>query len=76
MAAGGAKFVNQGAYDRKVAVSLTIAGIFGVFLAAFVVKSLPLLILKWVVLFIVLYTSGWMFLSAFQKESEPKIMSV
>jgi uncharacterized membrane protein YfcA len=73
MAAGGARFVKQGAYDRKVAISLTIAGIFGVFLAAFVVKSLPLLILKWVVLCIVLYTSGWMFLSTAQREHDSKV---
>jgi len=73
MASGGAQFVKKGAYDRKVSISLTIAGIMGVFLAAFVVKSLPLLILKWVVLCIVLYTSGWMFLSATRKEPESKI---
>lgn len=76
MAAGGARFVKQGAYDRKVAFSLTIAGVIGVFLAAYVVKSLPLLILKWVVLCVVLYTSGWMFLSASRKEPESKIVIV
>jgi uncharacterized membrane protein YfcA len=76
MAAGGARFVKQNAYDRKVSFSLTIAGVIGVFLAAYVVKSLPLVILKWVVLCVVLYTSGWMFLSATQKESESKIISV
>jgi len=76
MAAGGARFVKQGAYDRKVAFSLTIAGIFGVFLAAYVIKSLPLLVLKWVVLCIVLYTSGWMFLSATRKERESKIKEI
>jgi uncharacterized membrane protein YfcA len=76
MAAGGVRFVKQNAYDRKVSFSLTIAGVIGVFLAAYVVKSLPLVILKWVVLCVVLYTSGWMFLSATQKESESKIISV
>jgi uncharacterized membrane protein YfcA len=76
MAAGGAKFVKQGAYDRKVAFSLTIAGVIGVFIAAFVVKSLPLLILKWVVLCVVLYTSGYMFLAATREESKVKIKVV
>lgn len=76
MAAGGARFVKQGAYDRKVAISLSIAGIIGVFLAAYVVKSLPLLILRWVVLCVVLYTSGWMFLSATRKEPESKIQII
>lgn len=76
MAAGGARFVKQGAYDRKVAISLSIAGVIGVFLAAYVVKSLPLLILRWVVLCVVLYTSGWMFLSATRKEPESKILII
>ena len=73
MTARGAMFVKQNAYDRKVSFSLTIAGVIGVFLAAYVVKSLPLLILRWVVLFVVLYTSGWMFRSAFRKEPESKL---
>jgi uncharacterized membrane protein YfcA len=67
MAAGGARFVKENAYDRKAAISLTIAGIIGVFLAAYVVKSLPLNVLKWVVCGVVLYTSVWMFISARQK---------
>lgn len=73
MAAGGARFVKQGAYDRKVAFSLTLAGVLGVVLAAYVVKSLPLHVLKGVVLVIVLYTSAWMFRSASRKEPDVKI---
>jgi len=49
-----------------LAVALTLFGIFGVFLAAFVVKSLPLTVMKWVVLGVVLYTSMMMFISAHQ----------
>ncbi|WP_375585783.1 TSUP family transporter [Cyclobacterium xiamenense] len=73
MVAGGTQFVKKGAYDRKVSFSLSIAGILGVFLAAFVVKSLPLLVLKWVVLCVILYTCAWMFLSAGRKKTELKI---
>lgn len=64
MAAGGAKFVKENAYDRKTALSLTVAGIAGVFLAAYVIKSLPLEVLKWIVCGVVFYTSISMFLSA------------
>lgn len=71
MAAGSARFVKENAYDPKAAVSLTVFGILGVFLAAFVVKSLPLLAMKWIVLGVVLYTSIWMFLSSRQKEAPP-----
>lgn len=67
MAAGSTRFVKENAYDRKAATALTIAGVMGVFLAAFIVKSLPLTVLKWVVCGIVLYTSVWMFMSARRK---------
>ena len=70
MAAGGSRFVKEKAYDYKVAIALTIAGFFGVLLAAYVVKSLPLTVLKWVVFIVVLYTSIWMFISASKKNSE------
>jgi uncharacterized membrane protein YfcA len=71
MAAGGARFVKEKAYDTKAAISLTISGIAGVLLAAYVVKSLPLNVLKGVVCFVVLYTSVWMFVSAARKEKGP-----
>jgi len=68
MAAGSARFVKEGAVDRKAALALTLAGVLGVFVAAYIVKSLPLMVLKWVVMGVVLYTSLWMFLSARRKD--------
>lgn len=68
MAAGSTRFIKENAYDQKAAISLTIAGVMGVFLAAFIVKSLPLTFLKWMVCGIVFYTAVWMFISARQKE--------
>jgi uncharacterized membrane protein YfcA len=64
MAAGSARFVKEKAYDPKAAIALTLSGIFGVFVAAYIIKSLPLTALKWVVMGVVLYTSVWMFISA------------
>jgi len=64
MVACSSRFVKERAYDRKAAIAVTIFGVLGVFLAAFVVKSLPLTVLKWVVAGVVLYTSMWMFISA------------
>jgi len=72
MAAGSARFVKENAYDRKAALALTAAGVLGVFLAAFIVKSLPLTFLKWMVCAIVLYTAAWMFISAAKKQSGAK----
>ncbi len=68
MAAGGFRFIKESAYDRKTSIALSIAGVVGVFLAAYVVKSLPLVALKWVVFGVVMYTSIWMFRSAIKKE--------
>jgi uncharacterized membrane protein YfcA len=64
MTAGSARFVKEKAYDPKAAFALTLFGILGVLLAAYVVRSLPLDVMKWVVLGVVLYTSAVMFLSA------------
>jgi uncharacterized membrane protein YfcA len=57
MVAGSSRFITENAYDRKTALALTIAGIAGVFIAAYVVKSLPLVTLKWIVCVVVFYTS-------------------
>ncbi len=67
MAAGGTRFVKENAYDRKAAISLTIAGVVAVFIAAYIVKSLPIGILKWVVFGVVIYTSISMFISSQSK---------
>jgi uncharacterized membrane protein YfcA len=70
MVAGSIRFVKDCACDRKASIALTTAGIVGVFLAAYVVKSLPLTVLKWVVVGVVLYTSMWMFVSARRSRRE------
>jgi uncharacterized membrane protein YfcA len=64
MAAGSARFVKEKAYDPKAAIALTLSGILGVVVAAYIIKSLPLTALKWVVMGVVLYTAVWMFISA------------
>jgi len=63
MPAASVKFVKEGAYDRKASMGITIGGIIGVFIAAYIVKSLPLDILKWLVIVVILYTSAMMFKS-------------
>ncbi len=70
MAAGGFRFIKENAYDRKTAIALSVAGLAGVFLAAYVIKSLPLTVLKGIVGGVVLYTSIWMFRCAMKKEPE------
>lgn len=64
MPAAAAKFVKEGAYDRKASMAVTIFGTIGVFIAAYIVKELPLNILKWLVIVVIIYTSAMMFKSA------------
>ncbi|MCL6258101.1 sulfite exporter TauE/SafE family protein [Aquiflexum sp. TKW24L] len=51
------RFIREGAYNRKAAVAMAIPGILAVLIAAFIVKSLPLDILRWLVIVVILYTS-------------------
>lgn len=62
----GIRFVKTGRFDGTAALAMTLAGIPGVLLAAYVVKSLPLDVLRWMVVGVVTYASMLM-LSAARK---------
>ena len=66
MPPASAKFIKEGAYNRKASVSMAIPGIIAVLIAAFLVKSLPLNTLRWVVIVVIIYTSLIMFKSAYK----------
>jgi len=68
----GFKFVKEKAYHPKAAFGLTAAGVFGVLIAFFIVKSLPLTILKWVIVAVIVYTSITMFRSITKGKAEVK----
>lgn len=57
MPVGSYRFIRRGRYNAKAAVGLTIGGIPGILLAAYVVRSLPLGAVRWLVVFVVLYTA-------------------
>lgn len=58
-------FVRQRRYSVKSALGLTVGGIPGVLLAAFLVKSLPLGAVRWLVICAVIYTAIMMLRSAY-----------
>ena len=62
------RFIREKAYNRKAAIAMAIPGIIAVGLAAFIVKSLPLDVLRWVVIGVILYTSGVMLHAGFTKK--------
>ncbi|ABS34226.1 anion permease [Clostridium botulinum] len=64
MPAASLKFIKEGAYDRKASMAITVFGLVGVFIAYYLVKSLPLNILTWLVIVVIIYTSAMMFKSA------------
>ncbi|HVS96733.1 MAG TPA: sulfite exporter TauE/SafE family protein [Puia sp.] len=66
MPAASAKFIREGAYNRKASVSMAVSGTVAVLIAALVVKSLDLDLLRWVVLAVVIVTSMVMLRAAFK----------
>jgi len=62
------KFIRSGAYNKKAALAVAIPSIIAVLIAAFIVKTLPLDALRWIVLVVILYTSVTMFLSAIKNK--------
>jgi uncharacterized membrane protein YfcA len=64
MPIGGARFIRVNRYSLRSALGLTLGGIPGVLAAAFLVKSLPIVWLRWLVTFVVLYAAVLMLHSA------------
>lgn len=69
MPVAGLKFIREGAYNRRASVAISLTGIAGVLIAAFIVKSLPMEYLRWLVVLVVIYTSVIMLRSALRNSS-------
>ena len=65
MPVASSRFVLSGKYSPAVALGLTLGGVLGVPLAAFVVKSLPLTALRWLVIVVIFYAAVRMLRSAY-----------
>jgi len=68
MPVAGARFLREGRYHLSASVGLTLGGVPALLIAAYLVKSLPLTAVRWVVLFVVLFT-GMMLLQAGRREA-------
>jgi uncharacterized membrane protein YfcA len=64
------RFVKNAAYNRKASVAIGFAGIFGVLIAAYIVKSLELDTLRWLVLGVIIYTAAVMLRDGLRKNSD------
>ena len=58
------QFIRRNRYHLRAAVGLALGGPLAVLIAAFIVKSLPLLYLRWLVVVVVVYTASTMLRSA------------
>lgn len=67
------KFIKENSYNRKLSLVWFFFGVVGVVIAAFLVKSLPVRVLKMVVVVVVAYTSISMFVSALGKPKNNEI---
>ena len=59
-AAASVRHINMGEIDLRVATGITLGGIPLVFVAAFIVKSMPLDVLRWLVFVVVFYAAAVM----------------
>lgn len=65
---GSMQFIKLDSYSRKITLFTSTFGVLGVLVAAFVVKSLDVSALLWVVVVVVLYSAITMLKSSFNKE--------
>ncbi len=70
MPVAGMRFLQAGRYGLRAALGLTIGGIPAVLIAAFIVRSLPLNLMRWLVVIVVLYAAVAMLRSAAQEKQE------
>jgi len=70
MPVGSLRFIRERCYSLRAAVGLAIGGIPGVLLAAFIVTSLPIHAVRWLVIVVVVYTALTMLYSAMTEPLE------
>jgi uncharacterized membrane protein YfcA len=75
MPVGSARFIREGSYNLKAALGLTIGGIPGVLVAAYIVKSMSLDAVRWLVIVVVVYTAAMMLRSAAVERARKTILA-
>jgi uncharacterized membrane protein YfcA len=67
MPIASARFIRAQCFDRRASLGLLVGGIPAVLIAAFIVKSLPLGVVRWLVVVVVLYTATNLLLTAYRE---------
>jgi uncharacterized membrane protein YfcA len=68
----GLRFVSRGRFDHRAAIGLATGGIPGVLVAAWLVQSLPLETLRWIVLAVVVYSAISLLCAAGASSAAPR----
>ncbi len=69
MPVGSLRFIRERCYGMRAALGLAIGGVPGVLLAAFIVKSMPIYAVRWLVIVVVVYTAVTMLKAGLTRES-------
>ncbi len=71
MPVAGMRFIRARAYSLRAAVGLALGGLPAVLIAAFIIKSLPLTVMRWLVVVVVVYAAVAMLRSAYVERLDP-----
>ncbi|MGH9322597.1 MAG: permease [Vicinamibacteria bacterium] len=71
MPVGSMRFISKESYDLRAALGLALGGIPGTLIAAFIVRSLPLTAVRWLVVAVVIYAASAMLRSALSGTRAP-----
>jgi uncharacterized membrane protein YfcA len=72
MPVGSLKFIRERSYGLRAALGLAIGGIPGVLLAAFIVTSMPIYYVRWLVIVVVIYTAITMLVSGLSADDRAR----
>lgn len=71
MPIGGLRFIRTGSYSRHAAIVMSLAGLPAVLIAAYIVKQMSLVYVRWLVVVVVVYTATMMLRSALVEGRQP-----
>lgn len=71
MPVASGRFIRTGGYDLKAALGLAVGSVPAVLIAAYLVKTLPLTVLRWVVLVVIVYTASTLLRAALTSKKAP-----
>ena len=73
MPTASAQFIRKGKYSLRAALGLAIGGVPGVLIAAYIVKTLPLVAVRWLVVVVVVYTAVMLLRASATEPADDKV---